>query len=117
MREINKVWLKGRGFPGLFLFSCVKISVFMKCKFCDGSCRKSGRQKNGAQKLRCKACGKYQQTSYRNNACKKEVQVMIPQLVCERVSVRGIARVLKIAAKTVLNDIRRRARDTVKPLI
>ena len=89
----------------------------MKCKFCDSDCRKAGRQKNGAQKLCCKACGKYQQLSYRNNACKKEVQVMIPQLVCESVSIRGIARVLKIAARTVVNGIRRIARGIKKPPI
>jgi len=89
----------------------------MKCKFCDGNCRKAGTQKNGAQKLYCKACGKYQQASYRSNAYKKEVLLMLPQLVCESVSIRGIARVLKIAANTVISGIRRIARNIVKPPI
>jgi len=87
----------------------------MKCKFCDGDCRKAGRQKNGSQKLYCKACGKYQQAIYQNNAFKKDVQVMIPQLVRESVSIRGIARLLKIAVRMVINGIRRVAKAIVKP--
>jgi IS1 family transposase len=43
--------------------------------------------------------------------------VMIPQLVCESVSIRGIARVLKIAVRTVVNGIRKIARGIVKPPI
>ena len=40
---------------------------------------------------------------------------MIPQLVRESVSIRGIARILKVAVRTVINGIRRVARAIVKP--
>jgi insertion element IS1 protein InsB len=43
--------------------------------------------------------------------------VMIPQLVRESVSIRGIARVLKIAVRTVVNGIRTIARGITKPPI
>ncbi|HSC39212.1 MAG TPA: IS1 family transposase, partial [Chitinophagaceae bacterium] len=82
-----------------------------------GKCQKAGRQKNGAQKLYCKPCGKYQQAEYRNNAYKEEVRQMIPQLVRESVSVRGMARVLKIAVNTVLIRIHKTAKHIHKPPI
>ena len=45
------------------LFSCrvSKNLVSMMCKFCDHPCQKAGEQKNGAQKLYCTICRKYQQ--------------------------------------------------------
>ena len=63
----------------------------MKCQFCNTICQKSGRQKNGAQKLYCKECKKYQQTTYQYRACQSNLSPMISQLVCESVGIRGIA--------------------------
>jgi transposase-like protein len=73
----------------------------VKCKFCDYPCQKAGRQKNGAQKLYCKGCNKYQQSVYRNKACLRETKQLISTLICESVSIWGIARILKISTNTV----------------
>ena len=89
----------------------------MRCKFCDHPCQKAGKQKNGAQKLYCTLCGKYQQMTYRSRAWCKDTKPLIPRLVCESVSVRGIARILWISINTVQANIRRAAKSIVKPPI
>jgi len=89
----------------------------MNCKFCKGNCQKAGRQKNGAQKLYCKACNKYQQLQYRYQACKTNLVEIIPTLVCESVSIRGISRILEIAVSTVTRKIKEVAASISKPPI
>jgi len=89
----------------------------MTCKFCDHACQKAGRQKNGVQKLYCTLCRKYQQTAYRNRACCKDTKPMISKLICESVSVRGIARILNISINTVQTDIKWTAKSISKPPI
>ncbi len=89
----------------------------MTCKFCGGKCQKAGRQKNGAQKLYCAECKKYQQADYSYKAYTKGVNRMICTLVCESVSIRGIARILKISISTVIGRIRQIARQIGKPAI
>ncbi len=89
----------------------------MTCKFCNHACQKAGKQKNGAQKLYCKLCRKYQQKTYRNRACCKDIKPMIFKLVCESVSVRGIARILNISVNTVQTDIKWAAKSIIKPPI
>ncbi len=89
----------------------------MKCQYCSGNCQKAGKQKNGAQKLYCKTCRRYQQTSYKNKAYEKEVSPLLAQLVCESVSIRGIRRVLKNVTNTVLRRIRTIAKGIIKPTI
>ena len=78
----------------------------MTCKFCDHPCQKAGKQKNGAQKFYCTLCRKYQQMAYRNRAWCKDTKPMISKLVCESVSVRGIARILRISINTVQKEIK-----------
>jgi insertion element IS1 protein InsB len=89
----------------------------MKCQYCSNNCQKAGKQKSGAQKLYCKACRKYQQEIYRNKAYEKTISPMLSQLVCESVSVRGIARVLNISVNTVLCRIKKIAKGIAKPVI
>jgi insertion element IS1 protein InsB len=89
----------------------------MTCKFCDHACQKAGRQKSGAQKLYCTLCRKYQQIAYRNRACCKDTKPMISKLVCESVSVRGIARILSISINTVQTGIKWRGKSIAKPPI
>ena len=89
----------------------------MKCKFCDNPCQKAGRQKNGMQKYYCKECGKYQQSAYRNKACCDNTRRMLPKLVYESVSVRGIARILNVAVNTVQASIKWAGEQVVKPPI
>ncbi|MBN8879663.1 MAG: IS1 family transposase [Sphingobacteriales bacterium] len=89
----------------------------MNCKFCEAKCQKAGRQKNGQQKLYCKACKKYQQGHYRYKAYKPEIIALIPKQKCESVGIRGAARILKIANNTVLKHIKRIANSIPKPPI
>jgi insertion element IS1 protein InsB len=89
----------------------------MECQFCKGNCQKAGRQKNGAQKLYCKGCDKYQQSAYQYKACQGFVSPMIKHLVCEGVGIRGIARVLQIGINTVLRRILSIADGITKPPI
>ena len=89
----------------------------MECQYCNGYCQKAGRQKNGAQKHFCKRCKKYQQAVYVYRACGKLVNETICRLVCESVSIRGIARVLDIAVGTVLYRIRQVGKGICKPVI
>ena len=89
----------------------------MECQYCAQTCRKAGKQKNGAQKLFCINCKKYQQTEYKYQACKPSVVSMIPKLLCESVGIRGIARILNIATTTVITKIISIAAAIPKPAI
>jgi insertion element IS1 protein InsB len=89
----------------------------MQCQFCKEKCQKAGKQRNGAQKLYCKGCKKYQQASYQYIACQSHVDNMVSQLVCESVGVRGIARILRIGVNTVLRRIIFIADSISKPAI
>ena len=79
--------------------------------------RKAEKQKNGSQKLYCTTCNKYQQSSCIYAACNENVVSMIPKLVCESVSIRGISRLLKIATSTVIRKIKGIASQLIKPAI
>jgi insertion element IS1 protein InsB len=89
----------------------------MQCQYCNKNCHKAGRQKNGAQKLFCRVCGKYQQDNYRNKAYEQKTDGMISELVGESAGIRGISRILKIAANTVVKRIERIAAKITKPPI
>jgi insertion element IS1 protein InsB len=97
------------------LYSCIKLSGEMECKYCKHKCQKAGMQKNGTQKYYCGTCKKYQQKYYNYSACKAGVVNMIPKLVCNSVGIRGIARVLSIAINTVVRKIKQIATAIVKP--
>jgi insertion element IS1 protein InsB len=102
---------------GVFRTSCIQLSGRMQCQFCKGKCQKAGKQKKGAQKLYCKGCKKYQQSTYQYRACQGLTSPMISKLVCESVSVRGIARVMQIGINTVLRRIISLANGIAKPPI
>src|SRR5260221_3536315 len=89
----------------------------MECKYWSKKCRRAGRQKNGTQRYYCKTCKKYQQKAYLYQAYHSTVNTTIKLLVCESVGIRGIGRVLKIAAGTVLNRIKVIAAGILKPPI
>jgi IS1 family transposase/transposase-like protein len=87
----------------------------MECKYCTQKCRCAGRQKNGTERYYCKTCNKYQQKQYLYQAYYGTVNPTIKSLVCESVGIRGISRVLKIAASTMLNRIKAIATHISKP--
>jgi insertion element IS1 protein InsB len=87
----------------------------MNCRFCKGKCQKAGRQKNGAQKLYCRPCGKYSQVTYRYTAWHQDTSVLIRSLVCEGVGIRSIRRILQIGINTVVRRIVKMAGSMVAP--
>lgn len=89
----------------------------MNCKYCNGTCYKWGKQNNGIQRFYCKGCKKTQQEEYKYSACKPSTLEIIPKLVCEGVSIRGVARILKIALATVMKKIKLIAAKISKPPI
>ena len=89
----------------------------MECQYCNNSCQKAGRQKDGTQKLYCRTCRKYQQGIYRNQAYEQRTDRMIVELVCESVGIRGISRILRIATNTVIRRITKIAVAIPKPSI
>ena len=102
----------------LFLLAHVmKYQVRMDCQYCKGKCQKAGKQRNGAQKLYCKQCRKYQQAKYRKQAYGAEINRWIGDLLCEGVGVRGISRILQIATSTVMRRINKIARGIGKPAL
>jgi transposase-like protein len=90
----------------LFSSRVSEYLVAMTCKFCDHLCQRAGKQRNGAQKLYCTRCDKYQQQEYIYLACRAGTIEMVQSLTCESVGIRGISRVLGIAANTVMEKIR-----------
>ncbi len=89
----------------------------MECKKCKARCIKSGKQKDGTQKYRCKACKKYQQAAYKNLACQEHIIKAITKLLTEGVGINSIARILNISVSSVIRKIKLQARLIVKPII
>lgn len=87
----------------------------MDCRYCNQLCVKAGLRKNGMQKYFCKGCHRYQQLTYRSNACHTETTSDIRKLLVEGVGIRSIARILQISTTTVIRRIRQLARKISKP--
>jgi insertion element IS1 protein InsB len=87
----------------------------MECNSCGNNCQKWGRQTTGRQRWYCKACKKTQQSAYVKKGWQAIVTQQVKILVCESVGIRGIGRVLGIAASTVLRKILRIADSIEKP--
>ena len=86
----------------------------MNCKYCNEACKRSGRQKNGSQRFRCKNCKKYQQKVYVYQAYESGTNSRIQSLLCESVGIRGISRIMNIAKGTVQSRIKMIARLLTK---
>jgi insertion element IS1 protein InsB len=82
----------------------------MECMNCKAACKKDGKQPNGRQKYRCKACGKYQLAEYSYNACKPDTDGSIISHVKEGNGIWNVARLLHISKATVLARKKRIAR-------
>jgi IS1 family transposase len=74
----------------------------MECKYCKAKCHRAGRQKNGTQKYYCTGCKRCQQAQYKYHAYNLLTTEMIPKLLCESVSIRGMARVLGMVVNALL---------------
>lgn len=88
----------------------------MKCIYCNHACVKAGLQRTGVQKYRCKSCKRYQQGEYKSFACHPSCNEKVRALLVEGISLRGIARLLQITLKAVMDKIRRIGRAIQKPI-
>ena len=89
----------------------------MNCKNCKQPCCKWGRQANGTQRFFCRICKTTQQEYYTYKAAATNLRPMIIKLVCDAVSIRGMARILSISITTVSKLIRCIASAIVKPSV
>jgi insertion element IS1 protein InsB len=79
----------------------------MKCKYCVGTCRKNGKQLTGQQKYQCIVCKKYQQLTYKYQACDIGIDESIIKHVKRGNGIRDISYIINISNTTVIKRIRR----------
>jgi insertion element IS1 protein InsB len=89
----------------------------MVCRYCGNSCWKSGIEKNGKQRYKCKSCHKHQQTAYMYSAYRTNVNETIKSLTKEGVGIRGTARLLGISQGTVISRIKKIATLIQEPAL
>jgi IS1 family transposase len=77
-----------------------------QCGHCSGACTRIGKH-SATQLYQCRACGKYQRSTYRNKACTPGVDGRITTYVREGCGIRSIARIIGISATTVVTRIKR----------
>ena len=77
--------------------------VAVACPTCenDAPVIKFGTNRSGSARLRCKACSKTFTLSPNSRALTQDKQDQIERALAERVSQRGIARMLKVSRDTV----------------
>jgi insertion element IS1 protein InsB len=86
------------------------------CRNCNGDCKKAGKS-GERQRLKCKTCGKYQQSIYQYRACNSHIDRFIVRLNRECCGIRSISRLLGISKTTVITRIKKLADSISKPLI
>lgn len=86
----------------------------MKCKFCEGTCVKRGKRA-GVQKYSCKSCGKYQQKEYKYHLVSRAEDILIKQLIADRVSFKGAARIIGCSVSTVQRRVLKLANTVRSP--
>jgi insertion element IS1 protein InsB len=79
-----------------------KLSGAMKCQYCTGETIKSGKQKSGAQKYRCKTCKKYQQDEYKYQAYVVVKRRLIVPMILNNCGFCPVAEVLGVSYNTVV---------------
>lgn len=89
----------------------------MKCEICNCNLIKKGFTVKGVQRFYCKECKMYLQKNYKNNACNRDTDKRIVQLLKEGCGIRSISRILKISTDTVTSRIKRIAKDLKPPNI
>ena len=89
----------------------------IRCNFCNEQCIKNGFQANGNQRYKCCVCKRRQQSSYKYNAYKGNLNKEIIQFTKEGLGIRSTARVLRISTTTLLKRIISIARNIHQPII
>jgi len=86
------------------------------CKYCElNNCVKTGFQKNGRQRYKCKSCGKYQQAEYTYKSWLITDKQICTQ-VKEGIGIRSMQRLMEISAGTVIGRIRKIAKSIQPPV-
>lgn len=87
----------------------------MKCKCCETQCIRKGIH-NGNQQYYCGQCKKYQRLHYRKRSVTKDQHQLLIKLNNEGVGIRGIGRILNIAASSVVRRIKAIAQHILAPV-
>ena len=95
---------------------CIKEVVNIKCQHCQSETIKFGKTGN-KQRYRCKNCKKIQLSTYKKHAYEASINSDIVVHVKEGCGIRNIARLLRIAAGTVMYRIQKIADSIRKPAI
>lgn len=86
----------------------------MKCNYCSKPCIRRG-VRNGVQQYFCTACRKYQRQDYKRPAISSRQQQILVRLNNESVGIRSIARLLRMAASSVVKYINMISHEIIKP--
>ena len=82
--------------------------IVISCRKCGSeNIRKNGFTKGGAQKYHCKAC-KFYGTLVTQEEKQNKKEELIEKLLCERVSQRGIARLVRVSRNRVISVIKKK---------
>ena len=82
--------------------------IVMSCRKCGSeNIRKNGFTEGGARKYHCKACGFYG-TPVTQEEKQKKKEELTEKLLCERVSQRGIARLVSVSRNRVISVIKKK---------
>ena len=95
---------------------CIKEVGNLKCQYCQSETIKFG-MRGLSQRYRCKTCKKIQLADYKKRAYATYINSEIVAHVKEGCGIRSIARLLHIAAGTVLHRIQKIADSIKKPAI
>uniref|UniRef100_UPI0035311CED transposase-like zinc-binding domain-containing protein n=1 Tax=Flavobacterium noncentrifugens TaxID=1128970 RepID=UPI0035311CED len=98
--------------------SCIKVSDEKTCPYCkELTAIKNGATKNKKQQYHCKACKKRYLSNYTYNAYHPNINADIILFTKEGLGIRSTARILKIAAATLLKRIRAIAKQITQLVI
>jgi insertion element IS1 protein InsB len=87
----------------------------MACRYCNYSCIKYGKQKNGQQRYKCKKCGRAQQGNYSKMAYGNiRLNNWVGGMVKEGCGIRSMARLLGISVNTIIKRIKKIASCVIK---
>lgn len=89
----------------------------MKCRKCNGSAVKNGKQSNGRQRYLCKKCKYSFQRSYQYQAYRKNTNKNIYSFLRESVGITATSRLLSISKTTVIKRIKTMASQITAPIL
>lgn len=89
------------------------VTIVVKCRHCEESegVVKMGKSRSGAQRCRCKSCGKTFQLDYTYEASKPGIKERILQMAINGSGVADTVRVLKVGKSTVLRTIKKKPKS------